>query len=445
VRVARGPAAWLRRGLLAVVLVGAAIIPGRASSLGAQHCSGLRCAAAGSVLWSRGLPGSWVAEAGVTGTVTGASPPYAALGPGVAVVAAGPTVTAFAASTGSSLWQVSAGEFSQFPADSVIVGVRAFAGVVAVGVEPAATGNSGSAGTSGAAGSDTTGTSTAAAGAGRTEVILSAATGAMIRTYPAAAYGGAIAADSASTVVVGTDAVTDYANRTGRVLWRRLTGRAGQGWRLSGGYVYVTETSAGNAGGSPVTALRRISLRTGAERVVRPGSRAFDGTLAAVTGGVALFSGPDVIWAYSAVTGKALWHVPAATLELTDSSRGIVYLNVGSKLEGVSVATGAVLSRTAASVAGSLYAVQSGVALGLDQNGLGEVWGYSLATRKIVWTSGGLPWPHYFIDLSGVGGSLSPGSSILLLATCGKVGRAASPAAAPACLQPTLSAVRISG
>jgi hypothetical protein len=432
VRVARGPAAWLRRGLLAVILIGAAIIPGRASSLGAQHCSGLRCTSAGSVLWTRALPGSWVAGAGVTGTVTGASPPYAAVGPDVAVVAAGTTVTAFSATTGSSLWQVSTDEFTEVPAGSVIAGVRAFAGVVAVGVEPAVT--------TGATGTGTTGSAP-----GRDEVILSAATGTLVRVYPAAVYGGAIAAGPASTVIVGAKAVTDYSNATGRVLWRRLTGAAGQTWRLSGGYVYLTETSSGNADGVLVTALRRISLRTGAQRIIRPEPGGFDGTLSAVTGGVALFSGADGVRAYSAVTGEPLWHVASAALELTDAASGSVYLDEGSTLAGVSVTTGHVRSSTAASVAGSLYSVQGGVALGLDQNSLGEVWGYSLTTRKIIWTSAGVPWPHYFIDLSGLGGSLSPGSDILLLASCGRVGAAAGPAAAPACLQPDLSAVRISG
>jgi hypothetical protein len=452
---ARKPVAWARRGLLAVVLVGAAIIPGRASSLGAQHCSGLRCTAAGSLLWTRALPGSWVAEAGVAGTVTSASPAYAATGAGVAVVAAGTSVTAFAASTGLSLWRDSTAALAGVPAGSVIAGVRSFAGVVAVGVQlPAATSESTSpAGTTQTVSASpesrssarTSGTgaragSGSAQAGGREEMILSAATGALIRSYPAAVYGGAVAASTASTVIVGSQTVTAYSNSSGRVLWSRATGRPGQSWRTSGQYIYVTETAAGS---NAVTALRRISLRTGAERVVRPQGSPFAGTLTGVAGDLALFSDGGGVSAYDAGTGQARWRVPSGVLELTDSSRGTIYLDVGATLEGVSVATGHVVTRVAASVAGSLYSVDGGVAVGLDDNALGGVWGYSLTTRKIIWTSAGLPWPHYFVDLSALGGSISPGSDILLLASCAKLGPAASAGAAPACLRPQLSAVLI--
>jgi hypothetical protein len=90
-----------------------------------------------------------------------------------------------------------------------------------------------------------------------------------------------------------------------------------------------------------------------------------------------------------------------------------------------------------------LYSVTNGVALGLDENGLGQAWGYNLKTRRIVWTSAALPWPHYFVDLSGLGGSTSPGSTIALLAACADVGAALSTNAAPVCRRPELEAVRI--
>ncbi len=56
----------------------------------------------------------------------------------------------------------------------------------------------------------------AAGGQYREEVVLSAATGEFIRVYPAAVYGGAVWADAARTVIVGTTAVTSYVNATGQ-------------------------------------------------------------------------------------------------------------------------------------------------------------------------------------------------------------------------------------
>jgi hypothetical protein len=120
-----------------------------------------------------------------------------------------------------------------------------------------------------------------------------------------------------------------------------------------------------------------------------------------------------------------------------------VYLATGSSLAGIDALSGAVVSNAAISVAASLYWVRDGVALGLDQNALGEAWGYNLSTRRVVWTSAGLPWPHFFVDLSGLGGSASPASDIALLATCATVGVAASPTVAPACARPELAAVLI--
>jgi hypothetical protein len=433
---ARGPAAWLRRGLLAVVLLGAAIIPGRASSLGAQHCSGLRCTTPGSILWTRALPGSWVAEAGVAGTVTSDGPAFAATGGGVAVVAAGSDVTAFAASTGASLWQVSTAALTGVPAGSVIAGVRAFPGVVAVGIDqPAPTpASSVQGGGSQGGGSEVP--------AGRRELILSAATGRLIRSYPSAAYGGAVAAGNHSVVIVASQTVTAYSDSTGRVLWHRSTGGAGQSWRVDGPYLYITQTAPGS---TAVKALHRITLGTGAVRIIRPHGTRFAGTLASVTGDVVLFSAAGGVSAYSTVTGKFLWNIASGVLELTDAGRGVGYLAAGPSLAGVSLTTGLAVTTVAASVAGSLYSVAGDVAVGLDEDALGGVWGYSLTTRKIIWTSAAMPWPHFFIDLSGLGGSISPGSNIMLLARCGKVGKPASSGSAPACVRPQLSAVLIAG
>ena len=415
-KVARKPAMWARRAVLAVVLVGAAIIPGRASTAGTQHCTGLRCTAAGSILWTRALPGSWTAEPGVGGTEMSQAGAYAAVGGGVAVIGFGTMVTAYKAATGQLLWHAS---ITGVPTGSVMVGVRVFPGVVAVGMIPPA-----------------------GPSPGRDEVILSAATGREIRAYPAATYGGAIEADTGKTVVVGARSVTAYANATGHVLWSRTTGPAGQTWRVSGPDLYVTVMGNGRDQ-AVVTGLRRIDLRTGAERLVRPPRSAFTGTFSDAVDGVVLFSGTDGVRAYSGATGRPLWRRAAAVLELADSGRDTVYLASGSKLIGVSVVSGTVVSSAAAAVAGSLYSVSDGVALALDQGGLGQAWGYDLSTRQVVWTSGPLPWPHFFVDLSGLGGSASPGSDIVVLTTCAEVGAAGPSAAGPVCLRPELAAVLV--
>jgi hypothetical protein len=415
VRIGRGAGAWARRAVLAVFLIGAAVIPGRSASPQTQHCSGPRCRAAGSILWTASLPGSWLAETGVTGTVPSGDAGYAASGGGLAVFGEGLRVTAFQLSTGSRVWQTT---ITGLPSGSVIVGVRAFAGVVAVGVQPPPD-----------------------LGQGRDEMIMSAATGLPVRSYPAAAYGGAIAAVGGSVVVVGGTAVTAYAESTGRVLWSRAVGPPGQIWRVSGQYVYVAQP-AGSAG---VLLVRRITLSSGAEAVLRPpGQSVFPGTLSAVVDGVMLFSAPGEVAAYDANTGGERWHHPAVVLDLADPGAGIAYLASGSALDAVDVNSGIVLSRAGLSVAGSIYWVSGGVALGLDQNALGDAWGYSLDSRRVLWTSAGLPWPHFFVDLSGVGGSASTGGHVALLATCARLGTKAALAGSPRCLRPELAAVLVS-
>ncbi len=439
VRVARGPATWAKRAFVAVVLVGAAVIPGRASSGPPQHCTGIRCSGAGSTLWTAALPGLWVAAAGVSGTVPAKVGAYAATGGGLAVIGAGSAVSGYDERTGKRLWRV---PLTDLPAGSAVVGVRAFPGVVAVGLAPPP---GQSLGSEARAGQSTRGNSgPSLAGAGRYEVMLSAATGRQIRIYPAATYGGAVAANAATSVIVGARAVTAYDNATGTVRWSRAIGGAGQSWRVSGDTMYVTDGD-GSPGAAGPTELRRIDLRTGAQKIVplHVLAGASPGSLSDAIGNVVLFSGADTVRAYSGVTGYLLWHRPDANLELADGAKGDVYLASGSKLLGVAVSTHRVISTAPISVAASLYSVSNGVALGLDENGLGEAWGYNLQTRRIAWTTGSLAWPHFFVDLSGLGGSVSPGSTIALLATCANVGSPATPNAAPVCSRPELEAVRI--
>src|SRR5581483_11284034 len=172
-----------------------------------------------------------------------------------------------------------------FPDGAAIVSVRAWPQVVTVGVSFPHTGSGGNA---------------------RDEVVLRARSGQQIRAYPAAIYGGAVAADAAHTVVVGDRSVTGYRNDTGRPAWSRPTGAVPQAWRVDGSNLYVTVSAAGYLGSAPVTAVRRINLATGAERMIRAAGGSFAGTLSAAFGGVLLFAGPASLSAYRATTGQLL-------------------------------------------------------------------------------------------------------------------------------------------
>jgi hypothetical protein len=84
--------------------------------------------------------------------------------------------------------------------------------------------------------------------------------------------------------------------------------------------------------------------------------------------------------------------------------------------------TGTTLARVNAASSSGLYGVREGAVLGIDHGGLGKAWADGIAAQRVVWTSRPLPWPHYFVDLSGIGGSAPPGQGAVLLAVCGQVG-----------------------
>lgn len=405
----RDSATWSRRGLLAVVLLGAAIIPGRASSQTAAHCVGSRCSRSGSVLWSTRLTGAWLAEPGVTGTVPAEGEAYAASAGQLAVLGAGTTVTGYDARTGHLSWQSA---LTGLAPGAAIISVRAWPAIIAVGV-------SGQSGQS------------------RAEIILSAATGRQIRKFPAAYYGGAVWASRTSTVIVGRHGVRGYANSTGRLLWQRATGAAAQTWTVSGQSLYMAETAGGYLVSGPVTAIRQINMATGAEHVTHLSGR-FAGTLSAVVDGVVLLTGGSELRGYSIRTGGLRWQRSAAALELVDPGKSIAYIAAGNSLFALKLSTGRLLGRPAQSVAAGLYAIRNGIALGLDQGALGVAWGYDMSTRRVVWTSVALPWPHFFADSSGLGGSAGQDSAVTLLATCAAVG-----GGVPAvCQRPELAAIR---
>ena len=409
----------LRRGPFIAILVALAIVPGPASA--ARPCTSKACQSAGMVRWTRPLPGTWVAQPGLVGTAPAQGDAYAAIGTQVAAIGIGTTVFAYQSRSGAPAWESS---LAGFRAGSRIVSVRVWPGVVTAGV-------------------DVPGRRTGSAGT-RQEVVLDSGTGRLIRSYPAAAFGGAVAAGPARTVIVGSTAVTSYSNRTGAVLWSRPTGPAAQAWKVNGNDLYLTVSAGGYLSNGPVRALRKIFLRSGVQRLIRPPGRSYRGVLSRVFAGVVVFTDAKGTIAYSATTGRKLWRRSGAVPENADALGGLLYLTDGSSLAGVDPETG----RTQARVSGGsttgtsgFYAVRDGVVLGLDQGAEGDAWGYNVAVGRVLWTNSALPWPHYFVDLSGIGGSTGPRSGAILLAICGQAGAAAAGGTSPVCDRPELVAL----
>ena len=408
----------LRRASFVAILVALAVVPGPTSA--ARPCTNRACQSAGLVRWARLLPGAWVAQAGLAGTS----------GPGRRVRGHG------AADRGGrhrhhrvrlpvplrrAAWDRS---LAGFRAGSKIVSVRSWPGVVTVGVDVPGR-RAGSQGT-------------------RHEVILDSRTGRLLRSVPAAPFGGAVTAGPARTVVVGSAAVTSYSNRTAAVLWSHPTGPAAQAWKVSGNDLYLTVSTGGYLSNGPVRALRKIFLRSGAQQLIRPPGRSFRGVLSRVFAGVAVFTDARGTIAYSATTGRRLWRRLGAVPENADPLGGLLYLTDGSSLAGVDPETG----RTQVHVSGGsttgtsgFYAVRDGVVLGLDQGAEGDAWGYDVAVGRVLWTNAELPWPHYFEDLSGIGGSASPQSGAILLAVCAQAGASAAGSGSQVCDRPELVAL----
>jgi PQQ-like domain len=410
---------WLRRGIFVALLVAAAITPGPASA--ARPCTIRACQSGGVTRWARVLPGSWVAQSGLDGTTPAQGEAYAAMSGPVAAIGAGLTIHAYRSRTGAPLW---ASSLTGFRAGARIVSVRVWPGVVTAGVQvPGAQ--------PGAVGS-------------RQEVVLAGPTGRLLRSYPAAAFGGAVSADSARTVIVGDTAVTSYSNRTGAVLWSQPTGSAAQAWKIDSKNIYLTVAAGGYLSGAPVRALRKVNLRTGAQRLVRPPGQAFPGVLSRALAGVVVFTDARGTVAYSGSTGAWLWRRYGATPQNADPVDSVLYLSHGNTLVGVDPWTGrtqAHVSGGSAAGASGFYAVRGGIVLGLDQGAPGDAWGYDVAAGRVIWTNPSLPWPHYFVDLSGVGGSAGPRSTGVLLAICARLSTTGSASAGQACAHPELVAL----
>lgn len=399
-RLASAP---VRRGALALLLAGVVLFPEAAARFGAGNCRDggqSPCPAHRIVRWSRPLAGSWVALPGVEGTVPSQGQAYVAIGHGIAVVGTGLTLRAYDARTGAVRWTTT---LTGLASGASIESVRAWPGAVTVGVA------------GGLVGRDEP---------ERAEVLLDARNGRRIRTYLAASSGGAVSAGRRRTVIVGPKAVTSYSSKTGKARWRVPTGLAPQAWRVDGRELYVTVSAEGVVGTAPVTAVRQIGLHHGAERLIQPRGGSFDGRLVAVLDGVLVFSGPDGLSMYRVLTGRLTGQRAGAVFEGIDPIQHVLYVDVAGGQVGIDPVTGQNEPGTRVPGPPGTYGVLGGVALGLDSGAAGKAWGYSIAKRRVSWTTGPLPWPHYFVDLSGLGGSVDPGSGLVLLATCAKTGQA---------------------
>ncbi|HEX6524869.1 MAG TPA: PQQ-binding-like beta-propeller repeat protein [Streptosporangiaceae bacterium] len=412
---------WLRRGALAVALLCVAFLPYPATT-GQVVASPATCrsgchAEQNMQRWSTALPGSWNVLPGLGGTVPASGLAYAAAGHGIVALGTGMTVYVYAGNSGKSLWQDT---LSGFPANAEIVSVRVWPGEVTVGVSWSGH---------------------------RTEAILSDATRSQTGEFPSDLYGGAVAGSAKYTVIVGATAVTSYDNATGHIRWQHPTGPLTQRWQSDGRYLYVSESATGYLGSSPVTALRRIDTVTGAEQQVvatEPlgsptlyGTSPFAGTLTAAFDGVVLFSSASGVTAYSGDKGAVLWSMPGVVPEGVDPQQRRFYLARGSDLVAVSPQNGRI--RAVIPAAGK-YTVRDGIALGLDQGANGDAWGYYVAGQRITMTAPGLGWPHYFADLSGIGGSADPGSDLVVIAACGQAGPATTPSPSGTVSPPATSA-----
>lgn len=458
-KLSRLISAPVRRSALGFILVAVVLFPSSAASHRGTPCR-RGCSVTGAVSWVRSLTGAWVADGGAVGTVFAHGQAYAAIDGDVAAMGFGLTVDAFDAETGFPRW---AAQLSGVPAGSAIISVRVWPGVVTVGVEVGAAqgglgsvdvSKSGAIGRRGVVGrGKRAGRVRRAAGAGRPvvgrgereEFVLDAVTGKQIRVYQAALFGGAVSASRKQTVIVGRNSVTSYSNATGKVVWRDLTGSAGQAWRVNGGDLYVTVSATGEAGTAPVTAVRQINPRTGDERLIQPAGSSFDGGLSGAIDDVLLFSGADGLHIYSDATGQLTGVRPGAVPGVFDPALQVLYVDLGGALIGVDPVTGKNERGTSYPGPPGTYGVRDGVALGLDSGAHGVAWGYDIARGRVIWTTRSLPWPHFFVDLSGIGGSVDPDSNRVLLMTCAKVGQAVSSAAAgggggngQTCLRPTL-------
>ncbi len=408
----RGSVAWVCRGSLFAVLLAAGASGAQAAAAPPNDCGVKSCSRAGTIRWTRPLPGNYLIDNDSRGVVPAAGQSYAAIGGELAVFGLGVAVRAYDSARGTPRWTV---RLKGLPPGARIASVRVWPGVITVGV-----------------------TVPVSAGSGRateTEVVLDALDGRLIRSYPGTLFGGAVAADSWHAVIVGPGAVTSYDNVTGAVVWRQATGAAPQRWQLDGYDLYVAVSAGGYLGTSPVTALRKIDLRSGAERIIAAPAGSFAGVLSAALDAVVLFSGSGTVTAYSGNTGRWRWRVAGAFPQAVDLGQHRFYLTQGNAVVGVNP-SGVVDARLRGSA--GLYGERDGVAFGLDEGASGDAWGADTVSQHVIWSTSKFGWPHVFVDFSGLGGSADPRRRAIILAVCAQTTPNVSP---PRCAKPELMVI----
>lgn len=399
----------MRRLVLAFALLVVVLIPlpGLASDTPPQPvaCAGSGCHAqlVNAQKWAVPLVGTWPVGTWSAGTGPGTTgdggtvpvdgqAAYVAVGSGLVVVGTGLSLTGYAQDTGHERWQTTL----TAPIGTEIASVRAWPGVITVGL-------------------------LAPGGPSRTEVVIDAATGRELQHYPAAVFGGAVTASSTTTVVIGRATVTSYDNANGRIRWQRTISGA-QSWQADGQKLYVAQAPGGYLSSSPVTALKVIDLSTGAEQVLSsPPGQPFSGTLAMAADDAVLFASSSGVTAYDELTGDVLWTRAGWVPEGTDPATGQVDFTANGALLGVDPLTATVedsVPATVATGASAMYVVRDGVAFGLDSGPNGAAWGYNMAEGKITWTSSPLPWPHFFSDTAGLGGSAEASGDMVVVTAC---------------------------
>ncbi len=65
-----------------------------------------------------------------------------------------------------------------------------------------------------------------------------------------------------------------------------------------------------------------------------------------------------------------------------------------------------------------MYVVRDGTAFGLTSGANGQAWGTWPGSGRRPWNSAALPWPHFYSDLSGLGGSADGGGGDVLVTAC---------------------------
>jgi hypothetical protein len=131
------------------------------------------------------------------------------------------------------------------------------------------------------------------------------------------------------------------------------------------------------------------------------------------------------VTAYSGTSGRWLWQLAGTAPQSVDVISQRFYLTQGNSVIGVEPRHGTVSARL--SGADGLYGERGGVAFGLDEGSDGSAWGENVTSQRISWTAGPAPWPHFFVDLGGIGGSADPDSDAVILATCAQVAGSARP------------------